>query len=575
MKNKIRKLKEMYKVSGYHKRFIILFSIILVSALIDILSIPYITRKIIDIEIPNNNIKALIIWGIIYMIFLLVSCYLTLKHCNMRSILQRKIQRDLREKVFDKMQEIKTKFYDENDTGVILQFLQTDVNESGRMFADIITEMYFMGLMRFTIISIFLMFVDLEVTLMILVLYIIGYLITLYFNRKTIKVIDRIRKINIELYSKINEGVQGFLTIKILNIIDKKEKELKDALSEYETVNNELEKIVAIYNNIFAFIVSLSTVIIIYFTGIKVAQGVMTYVEMVLLIEFSSSLQFEFKWFIKHLTNFNKSFVSFSKILNFLKLENIENVQAGEELKKINSIEFSDVHFSYTGYKKNIQKFNFKLNKNEKLALVGRTGSGKTTVVNLLCRFYEPVKGIIKINGTNYLKYSLSSLRKRIGYVMQDTYILPNTIIDNIRCVNKNITNEKIQDIFKKLKLHDKIIKLKDGYNTDIKNNPDILSTGEKQMLNFARVMAIDCDVVILDEVTSALSYEAEMLVNNAIKEVTKDKMAIIVAHRLSTIKNCDKIILLKNGKLIEEGNHNELIERKNEYYELVNGYMK
>lgn len=553
MKEKINQLKEMYKVSGYHKQFIILFSIIIIASIIEIISIPYITRKIIDISIPSSNIKSLIIWGFIYIIFLLISCYMVLKHCNMRSILKRKIQKDLREKVFYKMQEIKTKFYDENDTGLILQFLQTDVNESGAIFAEVVTEMYFMGLIRFSIIAIFLMFIDLKITLIILSLYIIGYFITVFFNRKTINIINKMRKINIELYSKINEGVNGFLTIKILNIIEKKEIELKEILQEYDLATNRLEKIVALYNNIFAFIVSLSTAIIIYYAGINVVQGVMAYVEIMLLIGYSGSLDYQFKWFIRHLTNFNKSFISFSKILNFLKSQNVENLEEGEKLEKIESIEFSNVCFSYTGYQKNIEDFSFILNEKEKLALIGRTGSGKTTIVNLLCRFYEPVKGEIRINGSNYLKYSIESLRKRIGYVMQETYILPSTIIDNIRYVNKNIADEEIKNIFKKLKLHDKIMKLENGYNTDILSNPDILSTGEKQMINFARVMAIDCDVVILDEVTSALSYESEMLINNAINEITKDKITIVVAHRLSTIKNCNKIISMKDGKRVEE----------------------
>lgn len=570
MKDKIKKINEMYKVSGYHKQFLILFIIIVGSAIIEITSIPYITRKMIDVYIPNSNITALIIFGFIYIIFLLISCYLTLKHCNIRSILERKIQRDLREKVFNKMQEIKTKFYDENDTGVILQFLQTDVNEAGKMFADVITEMVFMGIIRFTIIAIFLMFVDLKITLIILSLYIIGYLVTVFFNRKTISFINKIRLINIELYNKINEGIQGFLTIKTLNIIKRKEDELKEILKEYELVNSKLEKNVAMYNNIFAFIISLATVIIIYYAGIKVVQGVMAYVEIMLLIEYSGSLDFEFKWFIKHLTNFNKSFVSFSKILSFLKLDNIEDLEKGKELEKIETIEFSNVHFSYTGYEKNIENFNFMLNKNEKLALVGRTGSGKTTIVNLLCRFYEPVKGKIKINDIDYSEYSISSLRRRIGYVMQETYIVHDTIMDNIKYVNENITDEEVQNIFKKLNMHEKIMKLKDGYNTNIRTNQDILSTGERQMINFARVMAIDCDVVILDEVTSALSYETEMLVNNAIKEVTKNKIAIIIAHRLSTIKDCGKIILMRDGRQIEEGSHEELINRKKDYYELV-----
>lgn len=167
--------------------------------------------------------------------------------------------------------------------------------------------MYFMGLIRFSIVAIFLMFIDLKVALIILVLYVIGYFVTLFFNKKTISLINKIRKINIELYSKINEGVQGFLTIKVLNIIEKKEKELQETLEEYSLTNNKLEKIVSAYNNIFAFIISLALVVIIYYAGIQVVQGVLTYVELVLLIEYSGSLEFEFNWFIKHITDFDKS----------------------------------------------------------------------------------------------------------------------------------------------------------------------------------------------------------------------------------------------------------------------------
>ena len=428
-----------------------------------------------------------------------------------------------------------------------------------------------MGLIRFSIVVIFLIFIDVKITLIILSIYIIGYGVTLFFNRKTISLINKIRKINMEIYSKVNEGVQGFLTIKILNIINKKENELKELLQEYSILNNKLEKTVSEYNNIFSFIVSLCLVVIIYYGGIKVVQGCMAYVEIMLLIQYSGSLKLKFNWFIKHLTNFNKSFVAFSKILEFLNLENIEILEEGKTLQQINMIEFSKVYFSYTGYEKNIEDFSVILNRGEKLALIGRTGSGKTTIANLLCRFYEPVEGKIIINGDDYLSYSISSLRNKIGYVMQDVSIFPNTIIDNIKYVNKDITEEEIYDIFKKLKLHDKIMKLEDGYNTDIFCNPDILSTGEKQMINFARVMAIDYDVVILDEVTSALSYENEMLVSNAIKEVIKDKIALIIAHRLTTIKDCDKILLIKDGKIIEQGNNTELMKKQGEYYDLIN----
>ena len=571
MGNKLKKLKEMYKDMGYNKQFIFLFILIESTVIMEIFTIPYIIKNIINIEIPEKNILGLLIFSAIYIILLLIQCYMVLKHCDMRCILKRKVQRDLREKVFNKLQDVKTKFYDDNEAGVILQYLQTDTQEAGALFPEIIVEMCFMGLARFTIIAIFMMFVDIKITFFILLIYIIGFLITLYFNKKTVKIINDIRKINILLYSLINEGINGFLTIKILNIVKEKEEELKSKLQEYNDRNNLLEKIISIYNNIFLFITSFSTSIIIYTSGINMMEGIASYSQIVLLLEYSGQLEYEFKWFTKHLTDFNKSFVSYSKILEFLKLENVEDLERGSELEKINSIEFKKVHFSYNGNQKNISDFSLKLDENKKVALVGKTGAGKTTITGLLCRFYEPIKGEILINGINYKEYNLESLRKRIGYVMQEVEIFPNTIIDNIRYSNKNITVENIEKIFKKLKLHDKIVELEKGYETDIYNNPDILSTGEKQLINFARIMALDTDVIILDEVTSALSCETEMLVENAINQISKGKIVIIVAHRLSTIKNCDEIIFMKDGKIVERGTHEELLEQNGKYYDLYN----
>ncbi len=487
MKKKLKKLNQMYKMLGYNKQFVILFIIIELTVISELIIVPYITKQIINKHIPSNNITALMIFGCIYNIFIILQCFAVLKHCNMRSILKLNIQTDLRQKVFNKVQDIKIKFYDENESGVILQFLQSDVNVAGELFPKIVVEMYFMGAIRFLIISMFLMFINIKITICILILYIIGIVINIIFNKKTISVINQIRKINVELYSYINESIQGFLTIKTLNIIEKKEKELKDRLEQYNKSNNNLEKIIAKYNNIFTFITSLSIAIIIYYAGLDINKGSMLYAEVLLLIEYSSALKYQLKWFTKHLTNFNESFFAYSKIIDFLNLDNVEDLKKGEELENIYCVEYKDVHFSYNGNEKNIEKFSFKLKQNEKIALVGKTGSGKTTIANLLCRFYEPTKGKILINNRNYLEYNLSSLRKKIGYVMQEIQILPNTIIDNIRYANEDIKKEEIEDIFKKLKLHKKILQLEKGYDTDIYNNQDILSGRRKTNVKFCK----------------------------------------------------------------------------------------
>lgn len=345
--NTLKNLNKMFKEAGHHEKFIQLFLLIVSAIVLELILVIYITKNVINIEIPNGNIRGVITYSIIYILVILVQSYMILKHCNMRCILERIIQGELRDKVFKKLQKVNTKFYDDNQVGTILQFMQSDVNYAGKLFPDIIVEMYFMGLIRFSIITFFLIFINLKVTLLIIGLYIIGYIITIYFNRKTIKRIHEIRNINIEVYSLINEGIKGFLTIKTLEIVEYKIHKLEDKLKEFYNKSKEVEKIVAKYNSIFTYITSFSIPLILYYCGNDIIKGISTYAEIMLLIDYSGGLKHEFNWFIRHLTDFNKSFISYSKILKFLELENVEDVNKGQELREIKSIEFKDVNFSY------------------------------------------------------------------------------------------------------------------------------------------------------------------------------------------------------------------------------------
>ena len=217
-----------------------------------------------------------------------------------------------------------------------------------------------------------------------------------------------------------------------------------------------------------------------------------------------------------------------------------------------------------------LTKINIEANKGDKIALIGKTGCGKTSLVNLICRFYDLSSGEILINEKNYKNYSLESLRSKIGYIMQNVVIFDGTILDNINYVNNDVSREEIINICKKLKIHDKIINLENGYDTFITSDTDLLSTGEKQLLNFARVMVEDPEIIILDEATASLSYKSEMLIRNAIDEITKNKISFIIAHRLSTIKECSQILYLDKGKIIEQGTHKELIDKKGSYFKLL-----
>ena len=291
---------------------------------------------------------------------------------------------------------------------------------------------------------------------------------------------------------------------------------------------------------------------------------------MIILARYITSPETYAKWVIEGFQYRNVGKISYEKIQSILQKEE-ENIDDGIRLNNVKKIEFNDVCFSYDDEKNVLNHISFEIGKDKNVALIGRTGSGKTSLVNLLCRFYDLDEGTIKINGRDYREYSIRSLRNKIGYIMQKVVIFDGTILENINYANKDISKDEIIEICKKLNLHEKIMSLKDGYETKISSDTDIFSTGEKQLLNFTRVMVENPEIIILDEVTASLSYKSEMMVRKAIEEITKGKISFIIAHRLSTIKNCDKILLMKDGKIIEEGNHKELIEQNGAYAELYN----
>lgn len=274
---------------------------------------------------------------------------------------------------------------------------------------------------------------------------------------------------------------------------------------------------------------------------------------------------------IRFVDRLNKSYISFKKILKFNNEFENEEDNGKLELSKINNVELKNVNFSYNEEKEILNNINLKVNNEEKIAIIGKTGSGKTTLVNLLCRFYNLKNGLITINGIDYKKYKIKDLREQIGYVLQDVVIFEGNVFENINYSNKGISEEEIINICKRLNLHNKIMSFEKGYETNLNRNKDLLSQGEKQMINFARILVENPSMIILDEVTSSLSYENEELIKNVINEIMRGRICFIIAHRLSTIKNCDKILLMKDGKIIEEGNHNELLKKQGEYYNLVN----
>lgn len=528
------------------------------------------TIVMIEYAIPSKDINLIIKLGLIYLGVNILRAIATFFEDLNTDALATKIQADYREKIFVKLAKMNQNEIDKIRVGEVLENMLNDTKELSSFYGIGICMSYYGGVIRLLGTLAVLAYLNIPIVTITFIIYLIGFGITYLFNKKSIKYTKAKRMINAKILNWSNEQVQGYQTIKSLEIEQKRIEEIKSLLKLYEDSVNKLEKNIRFYTCIYDFIVSFVGVTNILLGSISVENGIISYGALVILSRYISSPEVYAKWFIEGFQIRNIGKIAYNKITNILQ-KSEEDIDTGIELSKVEKIEFKNVNFTYNNHDKALDNISLIVNKNEKIALVGRTGSGKTSLVNVICRFYDAQSGKITINDKDYKEYSIKSLRDKIGYIMQKVVIFNGTIFDNINYANKDISKEDLINICKKLNLHDKIMSLKDEYNTIIDEDTDLFSAGEKQLINFARVMIESPEIIILDEATASLSYKSEMLVRQAIEEITKGKISFIIAHRLSTIKNCDKILLMNNGKIIEQGNHNELIEKQGKYYGLLN----
>ena len=524
----------------------------------------------VEYAIPSKNINLIIILGIVYFGVNILRAVATFFEDFNDEGFERELEADYREKIYLKLQKLNQSEIDKIRVGEILENIINDTKEFSRWYGTGVCRSYLAGIVRLAGTLLVLMYLDIPIVTITFIIYLIGFFITHLFNKKSIQYTRLKREANAKILNWSNEQVQGYSTIKSLELEHERTEEIKGLITNYEKSVNKLEKNIRIYSCLYDFIVSFVGVINILLGSISVENGIITYGAMIILARYISSPETYARWVIEGFQIRNIGKISYERINDILQREE-EDLETGIELDKVNNIKFKNIQFSYDNENNVLNDISFEVGKNENIALIGRTGSGKTSLVNIICRFYDLKDGKIEINGKDYKEYSIRSLRNKIGYIMQKVVIFDGTVLENINYANKDISKEDIIKICKKLNLHDKIMSLENGYETRISSDTDIFSAGEKQLLNFSRVMVEDPEIIILDEATASLSYKSEMMVRKAIDEITEGKISFIIAHRLSTIKNCDKILLLKNGKILEQGSHNELMEKKGEYYQLIN----
>lgn len=566
----MNKFKEMFHYGCFEKRIIITIIEYVMASTIWIVIDQFITYSLFDEAIAKENIKLVLFLAIVMFVKVISQIIEGIIQCRLRHHLQRDFSNYARKDIFNKLIKSKVNFFDKNNSSELFELVMNDSDNLATFFTQNGNQLIGFTVRALTYIVI-LLFVNVKLALILILIYFVGYISLILSNKKTIYLLKEIRNLNILITKWITEQINGFENVKALKIEKNRLEKINKLIKKYNEESYTLDKLIRKYIFVYNFFSLITILAVVYIGGLDIITGIFTYGSLMIFVNATSDIKRFFDIAISYVDKINKSYVSFVKILNFNDNFSQEEDTGKLDLKKITNIEIQNLNFSYNEDKKILKNINLKTGKNDKVAIIGRTGSGKTTLVNLLCRFYDLEDGKIIINGVDYKKYKIQDLRNQIGYVLQDVVIFDGNVYENVNYANKDIKDEDIKNICKRLKLHDKIMSLENGYETNLNKNKDLLSQGEKQMINFARILVENPSVVILDEVTSSLSYENEQLIKNAINKIIKGRICFIIAHRLSTIKNCDKIILMKDGKIIEEGNHKDLIDKQGEYYKLIN----
>ena len=566
----MNKFKEMFHYGNFEKRIIIVLIEYILSSIIWIIIDQYMTYALFDDAISKENIKLVMFLTILMIVKIIAKIGEGILNCKIRHHLQRDFSHYTRKDIFYKIIKSKIEFFDKSNLGELFELEMNDSDELATFFTQNGNQLISFSLRALTNIII-LLFINIKLSLLLIGMYLIGYIALLISNKKTIYLMKEIRKLNILITKWITEQINGFENIKALKAEENRLNKMKELIKKYNKESYNLDKVIRKYIFVYNIMALLATVVVVYVGGIDILNGIITYGSLMVFINATSEIKRHFDIAIRYIDKVNKSYVSFIKVLKFDSDFKQENDQGKIRLSKIDNIQFQNVNFSYNKEKKILKNINLEIKEKEKVAIVGKTGSGKTTLANLLCRFYNLEDGKIIINGIDYKQYKMSDLREQIGYVLQDVVIFEGNVYENINYANKEVSKQEIENICKRLNLHNKIMSFEKGYETNLNKNKDLLSQGEKQMINFARILVENPSMIILDEVTSSLSYENEELIKNAINEIMRGRICLIIAHRLSTIKNCDKIVLMKDGEIAENGNHYELIRKQGEYYGLVN----
>ena len=490
------------------------------------------------------------------------------------------IGRDLRNMAFNHLQTLSFSYFNQNSVGYIHSRIMSDTSRIGVLFSWSLMEFVWQVAYLVGAIAVMLA-VNARLTLLVLLILPLIILLFSVFQTKLIRVNRKVREINSKITGDFNEGITGARTIKTLAVEDKMDRDFVADTADMRMTSVRAARLRGLFAATISFASSMALAIVLWKGGVLAESEVGTFA---MFMSYAQNMMEPVRWVIDAISDLITTQVNIERLTRLLETKSdvtdtpevIERYGDSFEPKRENweelhgDIEFRDVSFQYPdGDEMVLEHFDLKIPFGSNIAIVGETGAGKSTLVNLLCRFYEPTEGSVLIDGRDARERSQLWLHSAIGYVLQTPHLFSGTVRENLLYGNPDATEEQIERALELVSATDVVDRLEKGLDTDVGEGGDLLSTGEKQLLSFARAILADPKILVLDEATSSVDTMTEQKIQRAIDTIVHGRTSVVIAHRLSTVQNADCILVVKNGKIVERGTHRELLALKGYYAQL------
>ena len=531
---------------------------------------PYLTKLAIDDYITPGDLPGLYIILVIYLFALLLIFITQFAQIYVTQYFGQKLMYDIRSRIFSHLQDLSLKFFDKNPVGRLMTRVTSDVESLNQMFTQGIVTI-FGDIFLIIGIIVTLVYLDFYLALWTFSVVPVLFVITFIFRARVREAFRNIRKWLARINSYIQENLTGMSVVQIFNRVGKNYKSFEDINREHTNAHVKTVFYYALFYPAIELVGSVAIALVIWRGGLYKIEGLTSFGALVAFIQYAQMFFRPISDLSEKYNILQQAMASSERIFKLLDtkpdISSPENAVTETRLR--GEINFKNVFFAYNDTEYVLKDINLDLKEGESVAVVGHTGAGKTTLISILGRQYDINSGSILIDGISLRDWDLKSLRRQIAVVLQDVFLFSGTIRDNIRLGNSDIPEEMIQWAAEQVNARPFIDVLPAKYDTQVRERGTILSMGQKQLISFARALVTDPRILILDEATSSVDTETELLIQDALRKLMHGRTSLVVAHRLSTIKHVDRIVVMHKGGIREIGTHQELIEQQGLYYQL------